>query len=102
MWRRASHDWRVATAQSATRLILLLISIAATAAGALWVNARSTDPKGAQSWEIVLGAIGGIIVGPLIVGIVLFIWNAARAPFRQRDAARNVAERLHREAHPEF
>jgi hypothetical protein len=39
---------------------------------------------------------------PFVVGLVVFVWQALRAPFRQRDDARKEARRLYRELHPEF
>jgi hypothetical protein len=99
IWRRAARDLRAHMDGWSARLLILIVDAAATATGAIWVAERADEATGL---EIALGAAGGIIAGTLFAAGGLFMWHVGRAPFRQRDEARERVAQLYAEAHPEF
>src|SRR3989304_1241981 len=41
-----------------------------------------------------IGGVVGVIIGLMIVFSLIFIWNIFRAPYRQRNEARNMVRQL--------
>ena len=55
-------------------------------AGGAWLAARASET--ASDWEQIGRAVGGGLIGLLVAVTVIFLFNLACAPYRQRNEAR--------------
>lgn len=82
VWSRSLHQTRRGFERWPARIVAALLSAGFAALGALL-------PEGDTGVNLLL-AVLGVIGGPLVCGLVLFLYGVASAPYRQRNEARRL------------